>query len=254
MIKVIAGLVTIAALSIGLGAHAEESFQERLSSDRLGQIEPGMYLAGDKVGFQIDAAGDGYLLRFDDSAEVFLVHVDDAPMGGRVLKYDSGETALRVSGWGGITLYTDTEPEGLPAVRTGDSVKPMAAPTSVADVQNAAQDDAQHLAFVRRLNLAFGADWNALAADASARAFALEAMENVARGLDRFSSSAQGRDALVRRVNTVILAIAGRPTVTLDGKKLMVTFDPGSGYEGCASSRVISRALVTLLASRQKQN
>jgi hypothetical protein len=50
-----------------------------------------------------------------------------------------------------------------------------------------------------------------------------------------------------------MLTIAGRPTVTLKGKKLMVTFDPGSGYEGCASSRAISRALVTLLAARKTQ-
>ncbi|HWE05239.1 MAG TPA: DUF4908 domain-containing protein [Rhizomicrobium sp.] len=258
MIRVIAERLAIAALLTGLAcgsnAHGEDSVQERLSSDRLGRIETGTYLAGEKIGFELDPAGDGYLLRFDDSPEVFVLHTDNASMGGRVLKYDSGETALQVSGWGGITLYTDADPAGLPAVRTGDSVTPMPAATSIADVQNAAQDDAQHLAFVRRLNLAFGADWSSLAADAGARSLALEALENVARGLDRFGRSAQGHDALAHRVNTVMLAIAGRPTVTLDGKKLMVTFDPGSGYEGCASSRAISRALVALLAARQKQN
>jgi hypothetical protein len=249
--------VGVALLTISLlagGAWGQDSFQQRLSDDRLGYIESGAYLAGDRVGFAIAQSGSDYLLRFEGSPEVFVLHPDNASLGGRILKYDSGDTALQVSGWGGITLYTDSEPAGLPAMRVGDSAVPAPASASVADVENAAQDDAQHLAFARRLDVAFSANWNTLAENASVCPLALDAMENVARGLDRFGKSARGHEALLRRVNTVTLSIAGAPTVALNGKALVVTFDPSRGFAGRASSRAIARALGTLLAVSQKQS
>ncbi len=237
------------------GAQAQQdSFEERLSMDRLGYIEPGTYLAADKIGFSLDADGPNYLMRFDGSPEIFVLYTDNASLGGRVLRYDSGETALQVSGWGGVTLYTDPDPRGLPAVRTGDSVAPTPPATSVADIQNAAQDDAEHLAYGRRLNLAFTADWNAIADNPEARAFALDAMENAARGLDRFAASTAAREALARHVSTVMMSVAVRPAVMMNGKTLVVTFDPRRGFVGRASSRAIARALKTLLGPALKQS
>ncbi|MGH6876069.1 MAG: DUF4908 domain-containing protein [Rhizomicrobium sp.] len=251
MVRVSIGLVVGALLFGALdvqGAQAEASLQSRISSDRPGRIESGTYLAGDHIGFALAAAGADYLLSFDGSPEIFVLHANNASLGGRVLKYDSGETALLVSGWGGITLYTDADPAGLPAVRTGECAIPApVAAVSVADVENAALDDAEHLAWGRRLDLAFSADWNALADSAPARAMALDAMENVTRGIERFGKSAPGHAALARNVKTVVLATAGQPTVTLKGSTLLVTFDPDRGLEGRASSRTISRALRALL-------
>ncbi|HEY6578281.1 MAG TPA: DUF4908 domain-containing protein, partial [Rhizomicrobium sp.] len=120
MRKVRIGFIAGAALLLGAldvqGARATESVESRLSSDRLGSIASGTYLAADHIGFALDAAGPDYLLSFDGSPEIFVLHADNASLGGRVLKYDSGETALQVSGWGGVTLYTDAYPAGLPAV------------------------------------------------------------------------------------------------------------------------------------------
>ena len=244
-------LMSVCAPSV---THAQDSFEERLSTERLGYLDPGTYLAADKIGFSLDADGANYLLRFDGSPEIFVLYTDNASLGGSVLKYDSGETALQVSGWGGVTLYTDPDPRGLPAVRTGDSTAPSPPQTSVSDIENAAQDDAEHLAYVRRLNLAFTADWTAIADSPTARALALDAMENAARGLDRFSASVAARETLSRRVNKVMLSIAMHPAVMMSGKTLVVTFDPARGYAGRASSRAIARSLRTLLAVPQKQS
>ncbi|HEY1613642.1 MAG TPA: DUF4908 domain-containing protein [Rhizomicrobium sp.] len=253
------GFAALAALALTLAfapgrALGQDSFQERLSTDRLGYVEPGTYLAADRIGFSLDASGANYLLRFDGSPEIFVLYPDNASMGGRVLKYDSGETALHVSGWGGMTLYTDPNPRGLPAVRTGDSTAPGVPDTSVADIENAAQDDAEHLAYARRLKLGFTADWNAIADSATGRAFALDALENAARGLDRFGANPAARETLGRRVNMVMLLVAPRPALMMNGKTLVVTFDPKRGYAGCASSRAIARALKTLLGVPQKQS
>jgi len=243
-----AALVAFADVSV----QAQDSIAQRLSMDRLANIQPGSYLAGDHVKFALDQSGENFLLRFDDSPEVFVLYADHASLGGRALKFDSGETAIQVTVWGGLTLYTDAQPGGLPAVRTGDSVAPTAQAPGLSDIQNTAADEAQHLAYTRRLQLGFTADWSSLG-DASSRAYAFDALENAARGLDRFASSPQGRDAFAHRVDTVAISPSGgRPTLSLSGRTLVVTFNPGRGYLGRASSRAIARALPAVLGAPQK--
>lgn len=235
-----------------IAASAQNALEQRLNSDRVGFVVPGTYVAADKIEFTLDQVGSNYLLRFAGMPETFVLYQDRAAMGGRVFKYDSGETALTVSGWGGITLYAPAAPAGLPAERTGDSSPPSLMPATIAEIQNAAADEAQHLVYTRRLNVSLVANWSQLAEDAGARALALDTMENTARGLDRFCSSAAARDALAHRVDTIMLSEGSRPTITLNGKALVVSFNPARGYLGRASSRAIARALGVLFSIGQK--
>lgn len=213
---------------------------------RLAAVQPGTYEAGDDVQFTLDREDTHYLLRFANDPEVFVLYADHASLGGRVLKYDSGETALQIAGWGGMTLYTDQKPGGLPAMRTGDSVPPTFPAVSLAAVKSAASDETKHLAYLYRLNLSFSADWDALADNAALRALCFDALENAARGIDRFSAVPAGHNAIEARVNTVFVATSGKPTLQLKGNSLTVTYDPGKGYAGRASSRAIAHALDTL--------
>ena len=71
-----------------------------------------------------------------------MLYADHASLGGRVLKYDSGETAILVTVWGGLTLYTDAQPSGLPAVRTADAAAPTPPSIGLSDMQNEAIDQA----------------------------------------------------------------------------------------------------------------
>jgi hypothetical protein len=234
------------ALVFGDAVHAQDSGPQ-LSLDRLGYIEPGSYLAGDTVAFSLNSAGGNYLMRLAGSPEIFVLYVDHGSLGGRILKYDSGETALRIAGWGGITLYTDAQPDGLPAVRTGDSAPPVPPSVSIQEVESAASDDAEHLLYARRLAVQFAAGASAITDNPATRNLAFDALENAARGIERFTASAAARDAFARRVATVSVEIALRPRIAINGKTLVVTFDPGEGLTGRASSRAIARALGTLL-------
>jgi hypothetical protein len=235
-------------------ATAQDSMSEKLSADRIGGIEPGSYVAADTIHFTLDPLGDKFLLRFADTPEVFVLFADRAALGSRVLKYDSGGTVLQVSGWGGLTLYTDNDPAGLPAVREGDSSPPELLTVSLPEMQAAAQDEAQHLTYARQLNLIFNVDWNALANDATARALTFDALQNVARGLDRFSSHDDARNAVGQRIDTVKLQLSKRQSITLSGKTLVVAIVTDRSYEGRASSRAIARALSRLLSVRQAAN
>jgi hypothetical protein len=231
------------ALTFSSGAFAE-TLGEKLWNERVGDVETGSYMAGDNVRFFLDPYGDKYLFRLADDPEVFVLYADRSSLGGRVLKFDSGMTVLNISGWGGVTLYTDAAPSGLPAVREGeDADPPILTMVSLEDMQSAAADEAAHLAYAHQLNLIFAADWRVLGADGYLRALAFDAMQNAARGLDRFAASPQARAILSQKVDLVTLETGAKPTIELTGKTLIVTFDAKRGYAGRASSRAIARAL-----------
>ena len=239
-----------AACAFALALTARAQYSEpanQLSIDRLAYVQPGAYLAGENVGFELAQAGGNYLLRFRGSPEVFVLYADHGPLGGRVLKYDSGETALHVAGWGGMTLYTDFAPQGLPAMRTGDALPPSAPAISMSDMQNAANDESERLAYVRRINVQFMAEWSALAENGVLRAYAFDTMENTARGIERFTGGGAQREAFAKRVSTVAIASGSRPTLGLNGRTLVVTYNAGQGFAGRASSRAIARALGKVL-------
>lgn len=247
----IAAALTLACLAAP-AAQAQSSLAAKLATGRLATVQPGTYQAGDSIGFMLDGEGTHYLLRFIGNPEVFVLYSGHASLGGRVLKYDSGETALQITGWGGITLYTDDRPGGLPAVRMGDSTPPSRPDVSLDEVKSAAADEAQHLAYLRRLDLSFSADWNVLSQNAALRALCFETLENAARGIDRFAQGPAGRSTLEAHVTTVLVATSGKPTMQLKGKSLTVTFDPDNGYAGRASSRAIAHALATIFHVQPK--
>jgi len=52
---------------------------------------------------------------------------------------------------------------------------------------------------------------------------------------------------MARRINSVKVAEGGKPTVTILGQTLLVSFVPGEGHEGHASSLAIEQELSKLL-------
>lgn len=227
---------------------AQDELGARMLQERIGDVRPGTYSAGDQLKFTLTHYLDHYLLRFLGDSEIYVLNVDHGSLGGRVLKYDSGATALQVSGWSAITLYTDNQPSGLPAERIGDAKLPSVAPLSLADMQRAAADEADHLAYAHGVHLSFIAEWPALAGNPAMRAFAFDAMQNAARGIDRFARNPAALAALNARVGSVQLLAGTRPAATLRGRILNVTFNPSQGFSGRASSRAIANALGEILA------
>lgn len=238
-----------AALACWLAATpAGAQLSGRLSQQRFGDIAPGTYDAGD-VRFSLDRYQGEFLMRFQGQPEVYVLYADYGSLGGRVLKYDSGAIAIQVAGWGGMTIYTDDHPDGLPTARVGDSTPPSPPQVTLQQMQNAASDEAAHLAYVRGLHVSFGADWGAIAVDSNLRALAFDAMENAARGIDRFTANPAARAAFIQRVNAVRMETSAKPYIKVTDKVLIVTFNPRDGYFGRASSRAIAFALGKLFGA-----
>ena len=112
--------------------------------------------------------------------------MDRGSLGAKLLKYDTGTTALRVSVWGGMTLYTQDAPQGVPATYQGVAPAPDTLAISAGELQTAFSDEASHLTYVQNVALKFSADPAVLAADPETRGRAFDALTNAAMGIERF--------------------------------------------------------------------
>ena len=222
----------------------------RLAAERVGPLQPGLYSAGDG-NFTLAPYGAGkYLLRFSGRAENFVLNMDRGSLGAKLLKYDTGTTAIRVSVWGGMTLYTQDAPQGVPATYQGVAPAPDTLSVSAGELQNAFGDEASHLTYVQNIAITFSADPAVLSADAETRGRAFDALTNAAMGIERFlAANPAGHRILAKRINSVKVAEGGKPTITISGQTLLVSFVPGEGHEGHASSLAIQQELSKLLAT-----
>lgn len=230
------------------------SMASRLAADRLSAIQPGVYSTGEKDTFTLHRfPGGKYLLRFSGASESFVLSVERGSLGTKLLKYDTGTLALKVSVWGGLTLYTRENMNGIPATRQGDApVLPVLA-VSVPEFRAALTDETAHLAYTQKVTLKFSADPAVLESDPETRGRAFDALVNAALGIERFlASSPTSRQILMRRINSVKLAAGGKPTISIVGQTLLVSFVPGDGHEGHASSLAIQDELGRLMVASAK--
>ena len=234
-------------LSAAAGAQAPDPIMARLSAEKAGVPEPGLYSAGEGREFTLSPYHGKYVLQFSGATEVFVVTADPSSMGAKLLKYDTGSAALSVSNWGGVTLYAADAPGGLPATRQGDATAPSLGPISTADFKEALEDEGSHFSYADNLGLRFAADAASLA-DADSRAMAFDALANTQAGIERFvTGSPAARQALAKRVTLVKLE-HGKPGMSLSGRTLVVRYAPAEGFLGRASSHAVAHQLGRLLS------
>jgi hypothetical protein len=203
----------------------------------------GRYLADDQLRFMIDVENDQIRLRFLDSDEVFYLTSEPAPLGGRVLKYDTGEVALQIAQWGGLTLYTDDERRGVPAEQADDETAHFEpAPVAAKDVRGFALKLSQDLEQAHDFGIGFAADWDELAQGNGTRALAVDAMRNAAYALDRLAETPE-RDAIANRFHLVRVTAAAEPGVKMQDGVLVISYTPEGGPSARPSSRAIERVL-----------
>lgn len=241
-----AGLCCVGLCSI-VATPAIAEVNDRLSQQHFGSISPGDFVAGDTVRFQLVRYRGEYIMRVAGDQETYVLYADYGSMGGRVLRYDSGAVAIQVAGWGAMTLYTDSKPDGLPAMRTGDTQNWSPPAVTYNQLMGAAEDEAAHVAYVSGVRITFSADWSAYATDAYRRGILYDVMENAARGILRMATNTQARTAFAQRISSVRFQPSNKPTMQINGRTLIITFNPQQGFMGRASSRATAFALGKLL-------
>jgi hypothetical protein len=248
-IPVLLGLVILAAWQPAGAQEPSDPMAAKLSAEKGSDIAAGSYSAAENINFTLTPyGGDKYLLRFDGTPENFVLYGDRIALGGRELKYDTGAIALKVSVWGGVTLYTQDMPSGLPATRTGDAANPPKLSVPAASLNTALSDEENHLNYMQHLKLHFTADPSVISGGEDARAYAFDTLVNSEMGIERIVGTPAGRAAFNHRFDTVRIVEGDKPTIAISGRTLLVSFVPSAGAAGRASSRAIAYALGKMLA------
>ena len=185
--------------------------------------------------FVVDRLGrDEALLKFDRGDEVWALKGVIAAHGDMVFKNDLGEPVLRATRWGGVTLFTETRPEGVAAALEGQAltlhsispIGPQALTAVVAQSSARAGRAVGHLIVFEAQGVPAAFDWVfADAAQLAADAFVRAAQE--------------GRRALAARFSEVQLSPGRTAAVVARGAVVVITVAPERGMAGRPSSRRI---------------
>jgi hypothetical protein len=204
----------------------------------------GTYVTPDDVQFLIDHANGQTKLRFPQNEEVFYLTSEPAAMGGRVLKHDTGEVAMQVTGYGGVTLYTKQAPAGTPAERTSEEAAVDPEPVAANQIRPLAARLSQRLADRASLAVGFVSDWALLESEERLRNLAADTMRNAANALEQLSAASRAaRSALAVRLSVVRVVAGTVKGATLENNTLTVSFDTEGGPSARPSSLAIARAV-----------
>jgi len=205
----------------------------------------GRYLAEDRLRFMIAHDDDQVRLRFLGSDEVFYLKSEPAPLGGRALKYDTGEVVLQVTGWGGVTLYTADEKSGVPAELADDDIDDFAPkPVAAKDLKSFAAKLAQGLVANGDFAVGFTADWDDLAGPDGQedRPLAVDCMRNAAYALSLIAKGPK-HAAVAERFHLVRVVEGMQPGLKLQEGTLTISYAPTLGPGARPSSLAIAHAL-----------
>jgi hypothetical protein len=189
--------------------------------------------------FVFDQAASQPLMKFDNSAEVWVLSPQPASRGDVIYRNDLGEPVLRVTKLGGVILFTDNAPMGAAAALSGraSSIQPPAIISFNVFVQRVsiasarATRAAQHLVEFSTVE-DVRPETSVLAADSAT--VVAEAFERMARKGDR---------SVISRIMRVLLAEGHKPAANLKDGSLTITYAPGQGLAGRPSSKRIIKVM-----------
>jgi hypothetical protein len=195
------------------------------------------------IGFVLDRSSELAKLKFDTSEEILALRWQLAAGGDRLLRRDDDFVLLRLSGLGGITLFTHGNTRGIPVAfdRPAQPLAQMA--PSIGQVQQIAGQIMQRLRAEVGRDIVFEADWGRAAIDAGARAILFDAVRNAGTALSNIATTPSGRVALGRALQRVRFMQARAGGAYLNGPMLVVAFSTEQGLAGRPSSFLIGRTL-----------
>jgi len=223
--------VVAAGLSLFLlGASACQAQSRRALPDT------GRYVSDAGQSFVLDSSGVRPLLRFERSAEIWVLRPTPAPRGDLIYRNDNGDQILRVTADGGMTLYTTTTPQGSPVSRAGGA-EPLRTP-NLGPVQ-------LFNLMARRSNLVSEAVGRLITIDldgSQSEALCVEALIVSTDAVIRMARNPSTRSA-INRLRKISIVEGARSSVTFARGELRVIVDPSRGIAGRPSSALVIRTV-----------
>ena len=188
--------------------------------------------------FVLDRSTGHPLLKFDDSPEIWVLSQARGPRGDIIYKNDLGETMLRATRLGGMTVFTAKRPAGSAAALSG-ATSPLRMPTlgpvvlyqRLFQASVRATRAAQHLV-----------EFEAPDADAYSDALIADAAVVTVEAFVTIAGQPDGR-ALLSRIGKIAFIEGAKTSATLQGGVLTVTVSPKEGIAGRPSSRRILKCM-----------
>lgn len=205
--------------------------------------QAGAYLAGDNMRFMLERYRDVERLRFSGNDESYYLTIEPAALGGRVLKYDSGDVAIQVAGWGGVTIYTKEKPNGIPAERLSDAPAQADAGSVMPDAKTLAQRLSEEIQSRTTLTIGFRANWEALNQSDVTRALATDALRNATAAIERTVTSRKVGQQMLAQFGIVRIVLASDSSAAIADKLLTLHIAPTRGLAGRPSSLAILKAI-----------
>lgn len=199
------------------------------------------------VGFILDLTGEAPKMKFDGNEEILVLRWIPAAGGDRLLEREDHFVVLRISGLGGVTLFTPQNTRGVPVAPDNTRVAPLQAPQTnappIAEVRDvAARIMAQARAETGR-DVIFDANWDEAARSAVIRSLLYDCVRNAGSALLDWIRTVPGRNAAgvnLRRIRFVV----GQPQLPYrQGETLVIVFSPGQGLAGRPASSTIYRQM-----------
>jgi hypothetical protein len=210
----------------------------RSSPSQPGNPVVGRYGVERGPGFVLDRSNSATpLLKYENSNEVWVLQPRPAGRGDMVFSNDAGDIVLRATRLGGLIVFTEDRPQGIPASLRG-SAQPI--PTDIVMTPGG---------FVRRMNdalqrlsdldpnfkkISFNSDDSAAPLLAEAAVLTVQAVQHAVRR--RKTKTIDTLERLVLRDGTA-------PGVVFEKGVLTITVTPGLGVAGRPSSEKIAKAL-----------
>lgn len=195
-----------------------------------------------RISFVLDLSGELPKIRFDRNEEIFVLRFQPAAGGDRILVRDDGEIVLRLSGLGGVTLFTPENRQGIPMSANGPAQPLMPAAPPIGVVRDVAGRIMMQLRAEIGREIVFEANWSA-AGDPGTRGILYDAIRNAGTALFTAVRTGQGRSGITSYLQRVRFVPSRFPSISLQGDMLIVNFSVEQGLAGRPSSFAISRQL-----------
>lgn len=224
-----------------LAVSQDGSLRDRLfGRDRHEVPAVGRFTSQGGPAFVLDQSGARPLLRFEGSNEIWVLRPAAGVRGDIYYRNDVGEVVLRETRLGGLTLYTNSTPGGVPCAPRGAAERLTLRDFTVGALFRHLLREAA------RGGLAGGRgtlEINATADDAPGVPAVLADAATVAvDALVRTASSDVGRQRAAS-IALIEIEVGASPEVRREGSTLRITVTPRLGVAGRPSSARVARAL-----------
>jgi hypothetical protein len=202
-----------------------------------------VYATLDGRRFVLDRTGKDPKVQFEGSDEVIVLREEPASLGERLLKLSTGEVLLKITNWGGLTLYTPENQQGEPVDRQGEAQPISLGARPLEDLQREAQSLEASLSAALGVSVPVIVDWGTVPNDDNARATLFEAILHARSALGDFAADDYGRAALSTNLRAVQFMFSSVPGTEYSGGTWIIRVSPDQGLAGRLSAQDLRTAL-----------